>query len=71
VLVTGDIADHATDEEYEQVRQLLFSLRAPVYVLPGNHDDRRALRRSFGLPGRPDNKPVWYSVASATSRCGD
>jgi 3',5'-cyclic-AMP phosphodiesterase len=60
VLLTGDIADHATNEEYEQVRELLAPLQAPLYVLPGNHDDRRALHRHFGVPGR-DGEPVRYS----------
>jgi 3',5'-cyclic AMP phosphodiesterase CpdA len=53
VLVSGDLADHATDAEYECVRELLASLRAPVYVVAGNHDDRRALNRHFGVPVRP------------------
>ena len=61
VLLTGDIADHATDEEYAQVRDLLSPLGAPVYALPGNHDDRAALRRTFDLPGE-DGEPVRYSV---------
>src|SRR4051812_21474523 len=61
VLVTGDLADHAADAEYERVGELLASLRAPAYVLPGNHDDRGALRRHFGLPGA-DAEPVCYSV---------
>src|ERR1700744_1450071 len=51
VLVTGDLADHATDEEYAAVRALLEPLAAPLYVLPGNHDDRAALRRNCELPG--------------------
>jgi 3',5'-cyclic-AMP phosphodiesterase len=61
VLLSGDLADHATDEEYEQVRDLLAPLRAPLYVLPGNHDDRRALHRHFGVPAG-DGEPVRYSV---------
>jgi Icc protein len=61
VLVSGDLADHAADAEYEEARELLSSLEAPVYVLPGNHDDRRAIRRHFGLPG-VDADPVQYSV---------
>ena len=61
LLVSGDIADHATDEEYELVRELLAPLEAPLYVLPGNHDDRRALHRHFGVPGG-DGEPVRYSV---------
>jgi 3',5'-cyclic-AMP phosphodiesterase len=61
VLLSGDIADHATDEEYERVRELLAPLQAPLYVLPGNHDDRRALHRHFGVPGG-DGEPVCYSA---------
>src|SRR5579859_655811 len=51
VLLSGDLADSAADAEYEKVRALLQPLRAPLYVLPGNHDDRHALRRHFGVPG--------------------
>jgi Icc protein len=61
VLVSGDLADHATDAEYEQVRELLAPLGVPMYVLPGNHDDRRALNRHFGVPGA-DGEPVQYAV---------
>jgi Icc protein len=61
VLVSGDLSDNATDAEYEQVRDLLAPLHAPFYVLAGNHDDRRALRRHFGVAGT-DGEPVHYSV---------
>ena len=61
VLLTGDLADHATDEEYELLRELLAPLSAHLYALPGNHDDRAALRRHFGVPGA-DGEPVQYSV---------
>jgi 3',5'-cyclic-AMP phosphodiesterase len=61
VLISGDLADNAADSEYAQLRELLSPLRAPVYVLPGNHDERGALRRHFGLPGA-GAEPVQYSV---------
>lgn len=61
VLVTGDLADHAAEQEYEQARALLAPLPAPVYVLPGNHDRRQALRRAFGLPGKAA-EPVQYAL---------
>lgn len=51
VLVTGDIADHGTADEYRTARELL---RAPVPVLvcPGNHDRRDGFRRVLlGDPG--------------------
>jgi 3',5'-cyclic-AMP phosphodiesterase len=61
VLVSGDLSDNATDAEYEQVRELLAPLRAPLYVLPGNHDARAVLRRQFGVPG-DGGEPVQYSA---------
>ena len=61
VLMSGDLADNAADGEYELVRELLAQLGAPVYVLPGNHDDRDTLRRHFDLPGAVGT-PVQYAV---------
>jgi 3',5'-cyclic-AMP phosphodiesterase len=54
VIVTGDIANAGADAEYEQARRLLDRLGAPVYALPGNHDDREALQRHFDLPATAD-----------------
>jgi Icc protein len=62
VLVSGDLADHGADAEYEQVRELLSPLGAPLHVLPGNHDDRDALRRHFGVPGGAGGEPVQYAA---------
>ncbi|MFJ4862834.1 metallophosphoesterase [Streptomyces sp. NPDC088748] len=46
VLVSGDIADHGEDAEYEQAAELLRS-RHPLVVCPGNHDERAAFRRGL------------------------
>jgi Icc protein len=48
VLVTGDLTHHGTPAEYSRVRDLLAPLRMPIHVLPGNHDDREALRATLG-----------------------
>ena len=61
VLMSGDLADNAADAEYELVHELLGQLGAPAYVLPGNHDNRDALRRNFELPGAVGT-PVQYAV---------
>jgi Icc protein len=61
VLVSGDLAEHAADSEYEQVRAQLGRIDAPSYVLPGNHDAREGLRRCFGVPGEGD-RPVQYAA---------
>jgi Icc protein len=47
VLATGDLVDFARPEEYRHLRQLLAPLTMPVYLIPGNHDERGALRDEF------------------------
>ena len=48
VLMTGDLTDFGRPEEYELLRELLRPLSMPVYVIPGNHDERGALLSAFG-----------------------
>lgn len=50
LLVTGDIADHGEESEYEQAAALL-AAPFPVLTCPGNHDARPAYRKA--LLGRP------------------
>ena len=47
VVVTGDLTDFGRAAEYAQLRALLAPLTCPVYLLPGNHDDRTELRQAF------------------------
>ena len=47
VVVTGDLTDFGRPAEYAHLRALLAPLACPVYLMPGNHDDRAALRRAF------------------------
>lgn len=61
VLVTGDLTDDGSEEHYRRARELLERLDAPLYVLPGNHDDRGNLRAAFDLPGDGD-EPVNYTA---------
>jgi 3',5'-cyclic-AMP phosphodiesterase len=61
ILMSGDLADNAADGEYELVRDLLAEIGVPVFVLPGNHDDRDRLRAHFDLPGAP-GAPVQYAA---------
>jgi 3',5'-cyclic AMP phosphodiesterase CpdA len=67
IIVTGDLAEHAADSEYEHARSLLSRLAAPTYVLPGNHDDRRVMRRHFDVGG-DDAAPIHYVVELAPLR---
>ncbi len=47
VVVTGDLVDFGRPVEYARLRELLSPLTMPVYVMPGNHDDREQLRGAF------------------------
>src|ERR687891_182941 len=47
VLATGDLVDAGTAAEYARLRHLLAPLAMPVYLIPGNHDERDALRAAF------------------------
>jgi 3',5'-cyclic-AMP phosphodiesterase len=51
VLVTGDCVDSGSVSEYERFCDLLRPLPMPVYVIPGNHDDRGHLREVFDTQG--------------------
>lgn len=47
VLLSGDLVEAGTPEEYAVARDLLAGLRAPLLLIPGNHDEREAFRSSF------------------------
>ena len=47
VVATGDLVDGGTAAEYRHLADLLAPLAPPLLLLPGNHDDRAALRAAF------------------------
>jgi len=47
VLASGDLTDGGQAQQYTRLARLLAPLRAPIVLMPGNHDDRDALRRAF------------------------
>jgi Icc protein len=47
IVHTGDIVHNGRRDEYAQAVAILKKARAPVYVLPGNKDDRGNLRAAF------------------------
>jgi 3',5'-cyclic AMP phosphodiesterase CpdA len=47
VVVSGDLTQRGTPEEFELARAFLDSLAAPVFAVPGNHDLGRNLVRRF------------------------
>jgi Icc protein len=47
MVITGDLVDTGHPDEYAHLRRLLAPLPMPYYLLPGNHDERAALRQAF------------------------
>ena len=47
VVVTGDLTDTGRPEEYRHLVALLAPLSMPIYLIPGNHDERGALKAAF------------------------
>src|SRR5450830_2115199 len=47
VVLSGDLVDFGLADEYAMLCSLLAPLQIPYYLLPGNHDERTALRAAF------------------------
>jgi 3',5'-cyclic-AMP phosphodiesterase len=63
VIISGDCTDNGKIEEYEHFKALLQPLTMPIYVIPGNHDDRIHLQHVFGTQGSsPLSGFVQYTV---------
>lgn len=64
VVATGDLTDHASADEYGLLAELLAPLDMPLFLVIGNHDERRALQAAF--PHHPhlggDDGFVQYTV---------
>jgi Icc protein len=63
VVISGDLADTPTTEEYEYLKRLLAPLRLPFVGIPGNHDSRELMRSAFpkaayAFPSGPLNQRV-------------
>ena len=56
IVHTGDLVDFGLPEEYEHLKSILAPLTTPLLAIPGNHDEREAMREAFAeenyLPAR-------------------
>lgn len=47
ILLTGDLVNDERPEEYAALAEALSRPPAPLFLMPGNHDERRHLRQTF------------------------
>lgn len=59
VVLTGDLTDHGTPEEFAELTRLLAPIEVPVLPIAGNHDERLGLRRAFPDLDRLGPEPFW------------
>jgi 3',5'-cyclic AMP phosphodiesterase CpdA len=51
LIVTGDIAEQGDKAGYQHFIELIASLKMPVYVVPGNHDNPKVMAEVFAETG--------------------
>ncbi len=67
VVVSGDVTDEGEPASYAEAAAALAPIEVPLVVIPGNHDDRAALRAAFTLPGAPPD-PICSTVTAGGVR---
>lgn len=72
-VISGDLTDLGTPEEYETLAGLLDNLSIPVLPLIGNHDNRENFLARFALPGEALRGFVQYrkNFGAVTLLCLD
>jgi 3',5'-cyclic-AMP phosphodiesterase len=64
VLVTGDCSGDGSERSYRRLAQKIQSLGAPVYFVPGNHDDPALMARLFSDKALNAGEKLMQVVAS-------
>ncbi len=59
VVLTGDLTDHGTPVEFDQLNALLAPLEMPVMPVAGNHDERLGLADAFPDVTSEGPEPFW------------
>jgi Icc protein len=62
VVISGDLADTPTPDEYRHLTRLLASLELPFASIPGNHDSRDMMRVTFPQPYADSSGPLNQQV---------
>ena len=67
VMITGDLADGGSEEDYALVKDILSPIKVPIFAVPGNHDARKGFKAAF-----EDTLPfVTGSKLDYATVCGD
>lgn len=66
VMITGDLADGGSAEDYALVKDILSPIEVPIFAVPGNHDARKGFREAFDdtLPFAPGLNLDYEAICS-------
>ncbi len=63
VILSGDVVDEGSQAEYKSAREMLAPIKPPLFVIPGNHDERDAFRQAFADHAYlPPSGPLHFAV---------
>jgi 3',5'-cyclic AMP phosphodiesterase CpdA len=69
VILSGDIVDEGSAAEYQMAREMLAAIKQPLFVIPGNHDEREAFRSAFADHAYlPSSGPLHFTVDAGPVR---
>ena len=69
IVHTGDLVDFGLAKEYALFKEIVAPLRAPIFAIPGNHDEREAMRLAFAANEYlPEQGFLNYAVELGTLR---
>lgn len=67
-VISGDLVDHGTADDYAALSDALSELSVPVHPMVGNHDNRALVRKHFALPGDAMDGFLQYAVETEAAR---
>jgi Icc protein len=69
IVHTGDLVDFGLPEEYARFKAIVAPLKVPILAIPGNHDERDAMRMAFATSGYlPKQGFLHYAVELGSLR---
>ncbi len=63
-VISGDMVNRGTQEDYAQLRETLDRLAIPYMPMVGNHDDRTLFRKNLPLPDSCMEQFIQYAVTT-------
>ena len=64
IIITGDLTSDEELISYQTVKELLGNMISKCKIIPGNHDDRKLIRKVFPECVENENGPINFSIST-------